>query len=352
MPKISFILPVYNVRPYLSRTAESLKQQTMPDFEAIFVNDGSTDGSEALLQTLAASDSRFRVLNQENQGVAAARNTALDAALGAYLFFLDPDDWIEPETAQTLLLTAEEADADMVMFGRFHDDYSESSRCIRTDIVLPPLTGTFRNHPFQTHFESLASAWFVTNKLVRRTFVEENQIRFSARSIGEDALFSIALMRHQPSCLVMLDRPLYHYTEDRRGSLSHSFRPELLSDGFALSQALRDTVTEWGLLQSPPHRKKLMYCTVRDLQMAIRNLGYSPLPWKERRKHLLKWMQDAWIRQCVAETPVKSQSSRNDRLKLWLLQHRLYSATIALAAGHRVWTERKGDGREHQTHEA
>ena len=95
MPCISFIVPVYNMERLLPRALRSLRAQTLTDFEAILINDGSKDGSAALCAQAAAEDARFRFIDQPNGGVAAARNAGLDAARGEYVFFLDPDDWVE-----------------------------------------------------------------------------------------------------------------------------------------------------------------------------------------------------------------------------------------------------------------
>ena len=92
MKKISVIMPVYNDKGFLRAMLQSLKKQTFQDFEVIIVNDGSTDGSEAIIDEFANEDSRFIKVNQKNQGVSAARNKALDMAKGEYLAFADADE--------------------------------------------------------------------------------------------------------------------------------------------------------------------------------------------------------------------------------------------------------------------
>ena len=117
MVRVSFILPVYNVEKYVRRAIDSLLAQTMPDFEAIFVDDGSPDRSADIISEAAAHDSRLRLIRKENGGVASARNAGLDAARGKYIFFLDPDDWVEPDAAEQLADAADSEDADIVIFG-------------------------------------------------------------------------------------------------------------------------------------------------------------------------------------------------------------------------------------------
>ena len=91
MPKISVIIPVYNVEKYLAECLTSVVNQTFKDIEIICVNDGSTDNSPKILKEFAQKDSRIKIINQENQGLSAARNTGLDVATGEYVSFIDSD---------------------------------------------------------------------------------------------------------------------------------------------------------------------------------------------------------------------------------------------------------------------
>lgn len=119
---ISILMPVYNVEKYLAKTLESVKNQTFGDFEVIMVDDGSTDSSGAICDSWAAEDSRFKVVHTVNRGVSAARNTALSLVRGAYIYFMDSDDLILPETLEELYGTLKETNADMVMGSFYYTD--------------------------------------------------------------------------------------------------------------------------------------------------------------------------------------------------------------------------------------
>ncbi len=331
MPKISFILPVYNMENYLPRVAESLKRQTMTDFEAIFVNDGSKDRSGEICEELAEQDLRFRAISKPNGGVASARNTALDVASGDYLFFLDPDDWIEPETAEILTEVAEREQADLVMFGKYNDFYDENGICVKSVQALPPITGVFRGEPFKEYFDKLATSFFITTKMMRRDFVERHHLRFLAKSIGEDGLFYVEFYRQNPSCLAVVDRPLYHYTEARINSLSNSYHPERVKENFYLSNAIRSVVEEWGLMNSPMHRRKVFYCILRDLQLGIKNISLGPMTFREKYQWLRESMRDPWVKNSVRKIPLKTEKKRNDKIKLQLLKLHLYGAVLILS---------------------
>ena len=92
MPKVSVVLPIYNVAPYLDEAFQSVLSQSLTDIEVIAVNDGSTDNSQEVIERYASQDSRILALSQENQGLSGARNTALRHATGEYIYMMDSDD--------------------------------------------------------------------------------------------------------------------------------------------------------------------------------------------------------------------------------------------------------------------
>ena len=100
--KVSIIIPVYNVEAYLPACLDAILAQTFGEWEAVCVNDGSTDTSEKILKKYAQKDPRIKVISQQNQGVSAARNTALNAANGNYICFIDADDEVAPTFLEKL----------------------------------------------------------------------------------------------------------------------------------------------------------------------------------------------------------------------------------------------------------
>ena len=105
-PAISLIIPIYNVANYLTRTLESVKNQTFKDFEVICVNDGSSDNSAVIAKSFADTDERFRLINQENTGLSGARNTGLKNSRGEYIMFLDGDDYYHKQCIEQKLVVS------------------------------------------------------------------------------------------------------------------------------------------------------------------------------------------------------------------------------------------------------
>ena len=117
MTKVSIIVPVYNVEKYLKRCLDSLVNQTLKDIEIICVNDGSTDGSLAILNEYVRNDDRIVVINQENSGQSVARNRGIDVAKGEYLGFVDSDDWVSEDYFERLHNSAIQNNAEIAVGG-------------------------------------------------------------------------------------------------------------------------------------------------------------------------------------------------------------------------------------------
>ena len=120
MPAFSVIIPAYNAARYIGRCLRSLQAQTCPDWEAVCVDDGCQDGTGAVLDRFAAADARIRALHKPNGGVGAARNDALAMATGAYILFLDSDDFLHPQMMEICRTLLERDGSDIVAFNYDH----------------------------------------------------------------------------------------------------------------------------------------------------------------------------------------------------------------------------------------
>ena len=139
-PFFSIIIPVYNVAPYLRECLDSVLAQTFTDWEAICVDDGSTDGSGAILDEYAARDSRFRVIHQTNAGVSVARNVALEVVKGEWFSFLDGDDLLCKDALSTFEpYTNKKRDIDGILvhpYVQVRDGEVVSDKIIPTQVLV------------------------------------------------------------------------------------------------------------------------------------------------------------------------------------------------------------------------
>ena len=215
-PLISVIVPVYNVAPYLGRCLDSIAAQTWGNLEVWLVDDGSTDDSAALCAAMAEKDPRFRLLRQENAGVSAARNLAMDHAGGQYLQFVDGDDFLPPDATETLARTAASTGADLVVgrFWRVAGSRAAVRGHIKEDRLLTrrEFAGEMLKAPANFYYGVL---W---NKLYRRSLVEGGRLRFDpAVTWCEDFLFNLEYLR-RARLIAASARPVYCYVK-RPGSL-------------------------------------------------------------------------------------------------------------------------------------
>jgi len=182
-PKISVIIPCYNVAPYLRAALNTVRFQTLTNFEAICVDDGSSDETGEILDDWCAKDPRFKVIHQKNVGVASARNRALDIAIGDYVAFLDPDDlFYDPNVLENLYNTALAENVEIVGGGvsRFINDSHELENGVtcfsRKEYI------EFSDYQFDYGFYRF---------LFKRELIEENKIRFPSLTWYEDPLFFV-----------------------------------------------------------------------------------------------------------------------------------------------------------------
>lgn len=216
-PTVSIIVPVYNAERTIRRCIDSILAQQYTDFELLLVDDGSGDSSGAICDTHAAQDARVRVFHQENAGVSAARNLALDQAQGVYLQFLDSDDWITPDATSSLVRAAETQHCDLVIsdFYRVVGDRVSHKGDIDDDILLS-------REEYATHMmENPADFYYgvLWNKLYRRSIVEQHHLRMDpAISWCEDFMFNLEYIYHAET-FYALQIPIYYYVKTK-GSLA------------------------------------------------------------------------------------------------------------------------------------
>lgn len=212
--KISVIIPVYNVENYLSECLDSVLNQTFEDLEVICVNDGSTDSSPEILNDYAKKDSRIKIINQENQGLGAARNTGLKYANGKYVWFIDSDDFIEKDCLNALYHNAQSNDSDLVLFNfNFYDEFKNSFA--DSGVHLEKIFGnidfdnfTFVYDEIKIHvMNSYFSAW---SKLFKKEFLDKYHFSFQEGISYEDILFQIKTFLYS-SKMSFLPKNLYNY---------------------------------------------------------------------------------------------------------------------------------------------
>lgn len=210
-PRISVIVPVYNVAKYLDRCVFSILHQTFTNFELLLVDDGSTDESRNICDRYAEQDDRVRVFHKVNGGVSSARNLGLDNALGIWITFIDSDDWVEHNYLENLVANMQNH-IDLVITG--YDNVSENVNKGRVVIDY--------NLLFLGDVRCYTVPW---GKLYRANVIKNNHIRFLEKmKLGEDTVFLWTYMLYTDS-VCCVNELGYHYEADVSFSLSKRLFP-------------------------------------------------------------------------------------------------------------------------------
>ena len=193
--KVSVIVPVYKVRDRILRTLNSLKEQTLKEFEVLFIDDGSPDdSSEFIYDCLKDSHVRYRIIKKENGGVSSARNLGLNEAKGEYVEFLDSDDYIEKDMLRELYEKAKETDSDIVYSGFI---FEESNGKEISNNIESLKEGKFTGKEAALGLIYGISYTHIMANLFKRSLLVENKIEFDInRKFAEDIAFVIKAYAH------------------------------------------------------------------------------------------------------------------------------------------------------------
>lgn len=223
MPKVSMVVCVYNGQNYIETCIKCILAQTYEDYEAIIVDDGSTDNSAKLLDEMALIDPRIRVIHQVNQGISSARNAGIKAATGEYICFMDVDDIVEPTLLEDNYRLAKQHDADVVMycFKYFFVDKKEEILNGMDEVFVGDRFEYFNRMLCKTIDNEVFNApW---NKLIRRILLIDNEVYFEPRyQIYEDIIFVAKLLQYTDK-VVINNLMYYTYYLKSSGSLLTKF---------------------------------------------------------------------------------------------------------------------------------
>lgn len=247
-PKVSIVIPVYNVEAFLPRCLDSILAQTLCEIEVICVDDGSVDRSVEILNRYAAQDARVQVVTQENRGVGSARNRGFDRARGEYVLFLDSDDWIDPAYCEALCAAAQRSGADVACASIWQVRPSRSKWKIRYTEAreISSVEERFRICRCPPDF-------YVMNKLLRRETLLRLGLRFPERVYYEDVVY---VMRLLGECdrVVTVPGVAYHYMYNPASITKSRQTPKKQRDKYEAQRAFVTYADRIGLRLAPRYR--------------------------------------------------------------------------------------------------
>ena len=256
---ISVILPVYNVAPWIGECIESLKKQTLPGLEFIFVDDCSTDGSRDIIEAFAAEDPRVRILqNEVNSGSGPSRNAGIEAAQGEYYSFIDPDDWVCDNFYELLYGKAQETGCDIIKGVRIafkdRDDIShrtatkkESALNNRIRLLLK------RDWPLYNGF-----TYEHQSAIFKASLFEDENVRYGSSRVAQDVTFLLKVC-YDTTSIAFQEEAIYYYRR-REGAATSSYTiKRAMTHILSMEESLAYLKTKEGFLS----RHQISYINVR-----------------------------------------------------------------------------------------
>jgi len=233
---ISIIIPVYNVEHYVEKCVQSCALQNCSDFEIIVVNDGSTDKSAGIINTLVKNFSNISVINQENQGLSVARNAGLHVAQGEYVWFVDSDDWIEPNCLDRITNKLKD-DLDILQL-QYRYTYEDAS--LNKDAPFTIIDGLKSGKQVTIHGGLPAPAQFC---VYRTEFLRKNGLQFVRGIYHEDSEFKPRVTYLAEKIASDTDVS-YNYLQRTSGSITSKFRLKNGIDIIYVMNSLMDFVKQ------------------------------------------------------------------------------------------------------------
>lgn len=219
MEKVTIIIPIYNVEKYLREAIESAINQTYKNLEIILVDDGSTDNSGRICDEYISVDERIKVIHKKNGGLSDARNAGLDNCTGEYIMFLDSDDFLEPDAVENMHKEIVEKDADYVI-GNYINATEEGEKWEK------PVFDLEKYKPFKLSIHDYMNSFFimnssVCNKIFKKEFIDELNLRFVVGLPAEDAIFTTYCFIKSEK-VYYIPNLVFNYRQRKGGSISSS----------------------------------------------------------------------------------------------------------------------------------
>lgn len=244
MPKLSIIVPVYKVEPYIHQCVDSILGQSFLDFELILVDDGSPDNCPRICDEYEKQDRRVKVIHKANGGHTSARNSGLKVACGDLIGYVDSDDWIEPDMFKKMYEAATQYDADIVICDIIHNYANEEMRTpqsypsglyIKKDLV----ERVYPNMLYNGHCLGRGLHPSLNNKIFKKDILMNNAYYVDERiQIGEDMACSYPCLLDANRIYILEHQYLYHYRQ-LQSSLMGSYKKDLFINSLILFQLLK-----------------------------------------------------------------------------------------------------------------
>ena len=291
MKKVSIIVPVYNVERYLRECLNSLVAQSYKNFEAILIDDGSTDTSGEICREYANKDGRFQVIHQANAGAANAKNAGLDCESGDYIAFVDSDDYVAANWLERMVTVLENSSADAAECGfeKIFTDHGESGNMFSGESVL------FTGEEYMAQYLDVWTCSLFWNKLFKAELTKNIRFRRERRCI-DDEFYTYKIVSGAAKVVRIADR-LYYYRQRMSGAVaSEKNKQQITKDAI---EVLRERY-EWVSQRFPDLQRNFLQ---HDVDMLL--CFSTDLAFDEEAKRIYRTSARYYMMQCLRKFPGK-----------------------------------------------
>jgi glycosyltransferase involved in cell wall biosynthesis len=309
MPKVSIVVPIYNVEKYIHPCVDSLLNQTLADIEIILVDDESPDRCPQICEEYKRQDTRIKVVHKKNGGLGFARNSGMEVATGEYIAFLDGDDYVDLETYQKLYSLVVEQQADIVYFAyeRFNDEgyaYGHSDKDVVTDYktteyirnLMLDMVGSPPDAKIERAIQVSSCC-----ALYRKELIDNYQIRFHSERdlISEDLLFNLDYLLYASK--VLTTPSTYYKYRINPVSLTQKIGKDKVERNYIFYTYLLEWLSANGFGNEGYLRATRLF--IGYCRSSMRQYLKSSLPYKEKKKWLKNVLEKKFWKEIAIAYP-------------------------------------------------
>ena len=328
--RISVLIPMYNTEDYIEECLRSVAGQTYPDFECVIVDDGSSDLSLQRADAFAQKDHRFRIIRQEHAGVAQAIVNGIENAKGQWLYFLDSDDWIDPDELQYLYTLVTENRCDMIASDYLIEtDHPESCSIVRFQGVVEKAGFSRLFYPqflCNDRYTGIVCGNTRGGKLVRKTLAQNNMVLQKDMRFAEDAILMLGILCDCDRVYGAQDHAGYHYRKHHNSSM-HNYGISYAAHRAVYAQRIRELYREKGIDGEPLLERNYLQFELYNILGSMFDIGFDMKALERQYPEIGIQMMETVEK--LSRTDKRMFSLRNN-LILWMLKHRLYPVLTVL----------------------
>lgn len=249
-PFFSIVMPVYNVQAYIEKAIESVCAQTFKEWQLIIVDDCTPDKSIEIAETYACADERIRIVtHKENRGVGAARNSGQKEAAGEYIWFMDPDDYVDNDLLAYVYASLQKNRAQIVVFGHLEEYYDRAGAFGYTHKIVPEehyFSAEAELRPYVITLEQETLYGYPWNKIYQLSYLREIHLEYEDVKLIEDIVFNINFCKDITSMNTLAIAP-YHYAKRLESNLTNKFVPHYYKLHKRRVEMLFEQYNYWGI---------------------------------------------------------------------------------------------------------